>query len=74
MISPGCSSVSALLAEVTDTSPQCQLTNRNAITWKTGNSGCSASFFFFFKSFSQMEPLCHVSCTDLFLSPFNEPV
>lgn len=45
MISPGCSSVSALLAEVTDTRPQCQLTHRNAITWKTGNSGYSASFF-----------------------------
>lgn len=42
MISPGCSSVSARMAEVTDTSPRWQLTRRNADTWKTGNSGYSA--------------------------------
>lgn len=34
--------VSAPLAEVTDASPLSKLTRRNAVKWKTGNSGFSA--------------------------------
>lgn len=40
--------VSAPLTEVTDSSPQSELTRRNAATWKTGNSGFSAPYFLTF--------------------------
>lgn len=56
MISPGCSSVSALLAEVSDTSPLCHL--------KLLTLFLVPFFFFLNKIISHMES--HVSCTFFF--------
>lgn len=58
--------VSASLAEVTDASPLCKLTHRNAVTWKTGNSG-------FREIHSLRRKVCvlFASCLMLFWSQFE---